>query len=76
MPQQQLSAVGNKYLKISVIVSFVTIQSLQAQKKYLPCIGVACYFLAVKIIEEEEVHSLILFWHLKFVIFEFLILSL
>ena len=28
---------------------------MQAQKKYLPCIGVACYFLAAKIIEEEEV---------------------
>ena len=28
---------------------------VKAQKKYLPCIGVACYFLAVKIIEEEEV---------------------
>lgn len=27
---------------------------VKAQKKYLPCIGVACYFLAVKIIEEEE----------------------
>ncbi|XP_028401592.1 cyclin-I-like [Dendronephthya gigantea] len=27
---------------------------VKAQKKYLPCIVVACYFLAVKIIEEEE----------------------
>ena len=27
----------------------------QAQKKYLPCIAIACFFLAAKLTEEEEV---------------------